>query len=131
MKVRFLSVVDGRIEAIDAATGKLLWSSLAIPKTEPGVISPYPSRWRPGSKGEPSKCRRRVSSVPRIRLRIRRHTGEEPGSSRFRAILKAFESKAMEATAKTWTGEWWKMGGGGSIWDGMAYDPDEKASTLA
>ena len=31
----------------------------------------------------------------------------------------------MEAAAKTWTGEWWKMGGGGSIWDGMAYDPDE------
>jgi quinohemoprotein ethanol dehydrogenase len=26
---------------------------------------------------------------------------------------KGFESKAMEAAAKTWTGEWWKMGGGG------------------
>ena len=31
----------------------------------------------------------------------------------------------MEAAAKTWGGEWWKMGGGGSMWDGMAYDPDE------
>jgi PQQ-dependent dehydrogenase (methanol/ethanol family) len=31
----------------------------------------------------------------------------------------------MEAAAKTWAGEWWKMGGGGSMWDGMAYDPDE------
>jgi quinohemoprotein ethanol dehydrogenase len=35
-----------------------------------------------------------------------------------------FENKAMEAAAKTWTGEWWKYGGGGSLWDGMAYDPD-------
>jgi PQQ-dependent dehydrogenase (methanol/ethanol family) len=27
--------------------------------------------------------------------------------------------------AKTWTGEWWKAGGGGgTVWDGMAYDPD-------
>ncbi len=26
--------------------------------------------------------------------------------------------------AKTWTGEWWKMGGGGTVWDGMAYDPE-------
>jgi glucose dehydrogenase len=34
-------VIDGRIEAIDAATGKLLWSSLAIPKPVPGEISPY------------------------------------------------------------------------------------------
>ena len=30
----------------------------------------------------------------------------------------------MEQAAKTWTGEWWKQGGGGSYWDGMAYDPD-------
>ena len=26
--------------------------------------------------------------------------------------------------AKTWTGEWWKYGGGGTVWDGMAYDAD-------
>jgi quinohemoprotein ethanol dehydrogenase len=26
--------------------------------------------------------------------------------------------------AKTWSGEWWKLGGGGSVWDGMAYDPE-------
>ena len=23
----------------------------------------------------------------------------------------------------TWTGEWWKYGGGGTVWDSMAYDP--------
>jgi PQQ-dependent dehydrogenase (methanol/ethanol family) len=38
---------------------------------------------------------------------------------------KGFENKAMAAAAKTWAGEWWKQGGGGSMWDGMAYDPDE------
>src|SRR5436853_64780 len=37
---------------------------------------------------------------------------------------KPFENKAMEAAAKTWSGQWWKYGGGGSIWDGLAYDPD-------
>jgi glucose dehydrogenase len=30
----------------------------------------------------------------------------------------------MEAAAKTWTGEWWKVGGGGTAWDSMAYDPE-------
>jgi PQQ-dependent dehydrogenase (methanol/ethanol family) len=30
----------------------------------------------------------------------------------------------MEAAAKTWGGEWYKYGGGGTVWDGMAYDPD-------
>ena len=23
----------------------------------------------------------------------------------------------------TWNGDWWKMGGGGTVWDSMAYDP--------
>jgi len=25
--------------------------------------------------------------------------------------------------AKTWTGEWWKFGGGGSVWNAITYDP--------
>jgi quinohemoprotein ethanol dehydrogenase len=29
----------------------------------------------------------------------------------------------MPMAAKTWTGEWWKKGGGGSTWDGIVYDP--------
>ena len=37
---------------------------------------------------------------------------------------KPFENKALEAAAKTWTGEWWKFGGGGSLWDGLSYDPE-------
>jgi quinohemoprotein ethanol dehydrogenase len=32
----------------------------------------------------------------------------------------------MEMAAKTWKGEWWKLGGGGTVWDGIAYDPDLK-----
>jgi quinohemoprotein ethanol dehydrogenase len=36
---------------------------------------------------------------------------------------KPFESKALERAAATWTGEWWKMGGGGTVWDSLAYDP--------
>ncbi|MGH9852329.1 MAG: PQQ-binding-like beta-propeller repeat protein, partial [Blastocatellia bacterium] len=37
---------------------------------------------------------------------------------------KPFESPALEKAAKTWTGEWWKMGGGGTVWDSLAYDPE-------
>ena len=34
-----------------------------------------------------------------------------------------FENEAMRAAAETWTGEWWVVGGGGTVWDGMAWDP--------
>jgi PQQ-dependent dehydrogenase (methanol/ethanol family) len=37
---------------------------------------------------------------------------------------KPFENEAMRKAAATWDGEWWKLGGGGTVWDGMAYDPD-------
>jgi quinohemoprotein ethanol dehydrogenase len=30
----------------------------------------------------------------------------------------------MERAAKTWTGQWWQAGGGGTVWDGMAFDPE-------
>ena len=30
----------------------------------------------------------------------------------------------MEMAAKTWNGEWWKLGGGGTVWDSMTYDPE-------
>ena len=35
-----------------------------------------------------------------------------------------FEQPELEMAAQTWNGEWWRLGGGGTVWDGMAYDPD-------
>jgi quinohemoprotein ethanol dehydrogenase len=32
----------------------------------------------------------------------------------------------MKEAAKTWNGEWWKYGGGGTAWDAFAYDPKLK-----
>ena len=37
---------------------------------------------------------------------------------------KGFENKAMERAAQTWAGEWWKAGGGGLVWNAMAYDAE-------
>ena len=37
---------------------------------------------------------------------------------------KPFESPVLEKAAKTWTGEWWKFGGGGTVWDAIVYDPE-------
>ena len=34
-----------------------------------------------------------------------------------------FENPAMAMAAKTWGGQWWKLGGGGTVWDAIVYDP--------
>jgi NAD(P)-dependent dehydrogenase (short-subunit alcohol dehydrogenase family) len=35
-----------------------------------------------------------------------------------------FEDETQAMAAKTWTGEWWKHGGGGNTWNGFTYDPE-------
>jgi hypothetical protein len=37
---------------------------------------------------------------------------------------KPFEHPDLAAAAKTWTNDWWKIGGGGGVWNGFAYDGD-------
>ena len=42
----------------------------------------------------------------------------------WRSGATASRIRALETRrASTWHGEWWKLGGGGTVWDSMAYDP--------
>ncbi len=123
-------VVDGRMQALDAATGKLLWSSWAIPEPKAGEVSPYSLTMAARVAKGKVFIGNAGAEFPPFRGYVSAfdvNTGKElwkfyttPGDP-----SKGFENKAMETAAKTWTGEWWKMGGGGSMCDGMAYDPDE------
>jgi PQQ-dependent dehydrogenase (methanol/ethanol family) len=124
-------VVDGRMQALDAATGKLLWSSWAIPEPKEGEpVSSYSLTMAPRVAKGKVFIGNAGAEFPPFRGYVSAfdvNTGKElwkfyttPGDP-----SKGFENKAMEAAAKTWGGDWWKMGGGGSMWDGMAYDPDE------
>ena len=36
----------------------------------------------------------------------------------------ASDKMLAEMAAPTWNGEWWKLGGGGTVWDAIAYDPE-------
>ena len=36
---------------------------------------------------------------------------------------KPFEPEALRRAATTWSGQWWKAGGGASPWDPIVYDP--------
>jgi quinohemoprotein ethanol dehydrogenase len=37
---------------------------------------------------------------------------------------KPFENPALKKAAETWDNEWWTRGGGGAVWDGLAYDAE-------
>jgi PQQ-dependent dehydrogenase (methanol/ethanol family) len=123
-------VIDGRMQALDAATGKLLWSSWAIPEPKEGELSSYSLTMAARVAKGKVFIGNAGAEFPPFRGYVSAfdlNTGKQlwkfyttPGDP-----SKGFENKAMDAAAKTWVGEWWKMGGGGSMWDGMAYDSDE------
>ena len=119
-------VVDGRLVALDAATGKVLWSVVTIPKENsqnysltmaPRVMKGKVLIGNAGAEFAPYRGYLAAFDVNNGKELWRFYT--VPGDP-----SKPFENKAMEVAAKTWAGEWWKYGGGGSMWDGMAYDPD-------
>lgn len=127
----FVAVLDGRLQALDANTGKMLWSSWAIPEPKPGdPISPYSLTMAPRAANGKVFIGNAGAEFPPFRGYLSAfdvNTGKElwkfyitPGDP-----AKGFEQKAMADAAKTWAGKWWEQGGGGSMWDGMAYDPDE------
>jgi len=37
---------------------------------------------------------------------------------------KPFEAPVLKKAAETWSGEWWKLGGGGTVWDTIVYDSE-------
>jgi quinohemoprotein ethanol dehydrogenase len=118
------ATVDGRLIAIDAATGKEVWSVQTFDPALALMITGAPKVFRDkviiGNGGtEWGPARGFVTAYDTA-------TGKEvwkfytvPGNP-----ADGFENKAMEMAAKTWTGEWWKYGGGGTVWHGITYDPE-------
>lgn len=121
----YVGALDGRLIALDASTGKPVWSVMTVDSTKPYTITGAPrvvdGKVIIGNSGAELGVRGYITAYDAI-------TGEQvwrfytvPGNP-----AEPFESKAMEVAAKTWTGEWWKYGGGGTAWDAMAYDPELK-----
>ena len=120
----FAGTWDGRLIAIDALTGKLVWSTRTFGLDQALYITGAPKAFKDkvligngGTENGPSRGFVTAYDV---------ETGEEawkfyvvPGNP-----ADGFENAAMEMAAKTWTGEWWKHGGGGNVWHALTYDSE-------
>jgi alcohol dehydrogenase (cytochrome c)/quinohemoprotein ethanol dehydrogenase len=118
----YVGTLDGRLVALDAATGKEAWSVNTIDKDWRYSITGAPrivkSRVLIGNAGAEFGVRGYVTAYDAA-------TGEQ--AWRFYTIpgepAKGFETPELEKAAASWTGEWWKYGGGGTVWDSIVYDP--------
>lgn len=114
--------LDGRLVAIDAGSGKKVWEVQATDPQKTLSITGAPriadGRIFIGEAGSEFEQRGYLAAYDA-------ETGKElwrwwavPGDP-----SKGFEQPELEWAAKTWTGEWWKAGGGGTPWDAINYDP--------
>jgi PQQ-dependent dehydrogenase (methanol/ethanol family) len=117
----YVGTLDGRLAALDAESGKVIWQTVTVDQSLNYTITGAPRIVKGkviiGNGGAEYGVRGYVSAYD-----------SETGALAWRFYIvpgdpaKGFESPAMERAAKTWTGEWWAIGGGGTAWDSFAYD---------
>ena len=115
--------IDGRLIALDAATGKPRWEArVGYPQDHYTVtMAPRIAKGKVivGASGGDRPTRGFFVAFDAMTGREAWRFYTVPGDP-----SKPFENAAMKKAAATWDGEWWKLGGGGAVWDGFAYDAD-------
>lgn len=118
----YVGTLDARLIALDAQSGTPVWSIMTADGGKPYSITGYPRIAKNlvviGNAGSEYGVRGYVSAYDADTGKMVWRTYTVPGDP-----SRGFESKAMEEAAKTWSGEWWKVGGGGTAWEGIVYDP--------
>jgi quinohemoprotein ethanol dehydrogenase len=121
----YSATLDGRLAALDAATGKVVWEQRTTEKDKPYTITGAPrvaaGRVLIGNGGSEFGVRGYVSAYDAESGKLDWRTYTIPGDPD-----KPFESEALEEAAKTWKNgnEWLKEGAGGTAWDAITYDPE-------
>ena len=119
----YLGAYDGRLIALDAKSGKQVWS---VQTTDPAryyTITGAPrianGKVFIGNAGSEIGVRGYVSAYDAKTGRLLWRFFTMPGNP-----AQPYENDAMRRAARTWTGDlYWKFGGA-TAWDGMVYDPE-------
>lgn len=122
----FVGAYDGRLVALDAATGTKVWEKDTVidrkmSYTITGAPRVFNGKVVIGNGGAEYGVRGYVTAYD-----------AETGNQAWRWFTvpgdpaKPFEDDSMAAAAKTWdpAGKYWVNGGGGSAWDSITFDPD-------
>jgi quinohemoprotein ethanol dehydrogenase len=115
-------LLDGRLVALDQETGKVIWSvktTLDDDTILSAAVRVVKGKVIVGSSGAEQAVRGYFAAYDAETGKMAWRFYTVPGDP-----SKPFEQPELAMAAKTWHGEWWKMGGGGTVWDSMAYDPD-------
>ncbi|MES2036145.1 MAG: PQQ-dependent dehydrogenase, methanol/ethanol family [Pseudomonadota bacterium] len=121
----YFGALDGRLIALDAKTGKVDWSVVTVDQSKPYTITGAPriikGKVMIGNGGAELGVRGYLSAYDaetgKLAWRFYTVPGEKTSDG-------AASDEAMKIARPTWNGKFWEVGGGGTVWDSMAYDPD-------
>ena len=120
----YVGTLDGQLVALDAATGRPAWSVVTVDQSKAYTITGAPriikGRVIIGNGGAEFGVRGYITAYDAASGKRLWRFYTVPGDP-----AKGAEPPYLQRAAKTWTGEWWKLGGGGTVWDSMAYDPNK------
>jgi quinohemoprotein ethanol dehydrogenase len=120
----YVGTMDGRLIALDAHTGAPVWSVMTVKPDDTNYITGAPRAFDGkviiGFGGaDVGPTRGYVSTYDAETGTLLWRWYVVPGNP-----ADGFENTAMEMAAKTWSGPWWKYGGGGTVWNAISYDPE-------
>ncbi len=119
----YVGVLDGRLVALDARSGKVAWQATTVDQAQAYTITGAPRIAKGkviiGNGGAEYGVRGYVSAYDAETGKLAWRFYTVPGDP-----AKPQENKALEKALPTWKGDAWvKYGGGGTVWDSIVYDP--------
>ena len=120
----YAGTIDGRLIALDAASGALRWETQTTDPTQPYTITSAPrvvtGRVLIGNSGAEFGVRGYFSAYDAATGAMLWRFYTVPGSKN-----GPHEHPELERAAETWpVNALWESGLGGTVWDAMAYDPE-------
>ncbi|MGI9325226.1 MAG: PQQ-dependent dehydrogenase, methanol/ethanol family [Pseudomonadales bacterium] len=126
----YVGTLDGRLIALDAASGELVWSTLTVDQSQPYTITGAPRVAKGkvfiGNGGAEYGVRGYVSAYDATTGALSWRFYTVPGDPREPADGAASDAILQKTAANTWHGRRYLEygGGGGTVWDSIVYDPD-------
>lgn len=125
-----IATLDGRVIALDAKTGKPVWSVNSFDDGQPfaqvitGAPRVFDGKVLIGNSGAEAAARGYVTAFDAESGKKLWRLYLVPGNPADRDKEPENQQIADRISAPTWTGDWWTKGGGGTPWDSIVYDPE-------